>query len=247
MKRTLFTIASLLLGAATASAAGINLSWNDCGAFGAARQTFACDTNAGPHVLVGSFVAPAGIDSMSGHEVVIDVQSACPVLPEWWKMRAGFCRAGALGYSFDFTGGTYNCYDYWQGGALGLMAMDAPAGNRARIKAVIALPAGDGLIGPIAEGTEVYSLKAIINSTKTVGLGACEGCQIGTCIIINSINVYQGPALRFRLTNPDLRQIVTWQSAQFWYGDFGGPDACVDDCPVPARARTWGQIKSLYR
>ena len=128
----------------------------------------ACDTNAGSHTLIGSFVAPPGVDSMSANEVVIDLESASPSLPDWWKMRTGLCRAGSLTWSFDFTGGPFTCYDYWQGGAIGSLQQDPPVGNRARIKGVFALPAGDARITSIAEGTEVYSFKANINSAKTV-------------------------------------------------------------------------------
>ena len=43
--------------AAPARAAGINLSWNDCGRSGSTHAYFGCETNDGPpYVLIGSFV-----------------------------------------------------------------------------------------------------------------------------------------------------------------------------------------------
>ena len=56
-----------LLPSATAAAGWVNLSWDDCGSHGASMRTFACNTNGGSHTLVGSFVAPSGIDSLNGN------------------------------------------------------------------------------------------------------------------------------------------------------------------------------------
>ena len=174
-----------------ATGAGINLSWDDCGSYGVQVRTFACNTNVGVHTLVGSFVTPQGVVAMSANEVVMDMASAAPVLPGWWQLRTGLCRAGSLNGNWDFTGGPFSCYDYWQGGAIGAFAMDPPSGNVARIKAVFALPAGDARITSIAEGTDVYSFKAVINHAKTVGAGACDGCEAGACFVLNSIKLNQ--------------------------------------------------------
>ena len=242
----LLAFAPLLLFAAPASASGINLSWDDCGAFGTGNRDFACDTNAGEDVLVGSFSFPFAV-SMIASEIVIDLYAPCPAFQEWWAMRTGLCRSGSLLYSFDFTGGPGSCYDYWQGAALGGISMDAPVGNRSRIKVLAALPAGSP-INPIPVETEIYTFKARINHAKTVAPGACDGCQTGMCILLNSIKLVQpSPEPSYFLTNPDIRQVVTWQSAYFLPGEFHLPAQCVGDCPVPARNRTWGEIKSLYR
>jgi hypothetical protein len=57
MKKTLIlTGAVLALSASMAAAQGVNLSWNDCGTFGAASNTFTCNSNTGtPFAMVGSF------------------------------------------------------------------------------------------------------------------------------------------------------------------------------------------------
>ena len=61
MKKSLLIAGALLItGAAAASASGINMSWNDCGATGTQNVTFACNANAGaPFSGIASFVAPA--------------------------------------------------------------------------------------------------------------------------------------------------------------------------------------------
>ena len=245
-----FVFAPLLFCATQASAAGIDLGWNDCpgGATYSLTQTFACDTNAGIHTMVGSFVAPAGIEAMSANEIVIEVQTGGPQLAAWWTYGAGQCRAAtSLQGNFDFTGGPFTCYDYWQGGAIGALIWQSegfPYGlNHCRIKGVFALPAGDARITAIPEGTHVYSFKANINNAKSIGLGACGGCGDEACIVLNLIAINQ-PAPqppRIPLQNPEFAAFVTWQG-------WSTPDP-NNQCPAvtPARSRTWGSIKALYR
>ena len=64
MKKTLLMTAGLLvICAGLASAAGLNLGWDNCAGLGAGavNKNFACNTNTGiPSTMVGSFVAPAG-------------------------------------------------------------------------------------------------------------------------------------------------------------------------------------------
>jgi hypothetical protein len=247
MKRTLFTIASLLLGAATASAAGINLGWNDCpgGSSYVLTERFACNTNEGVHTLIGSFVAPPGVEKMSANEVQIDLASKPPApLPDWWKMRSTFCRAASLVGDFDFTTGPFTCYDYWQGGAIGAVVVEFPnaANGRARIKGVFALPAGDARITSIPEGTHVYSFKAVINNAKSAGLGSCAGCNEEACIVLQYIKLNQPPPQStIWIANPASSQHVYWQG-------WTTPNPNYQ-CPqfTPARQQTWGSIKALYR
>jgi hypothetical protein len=130
--------------------------------------------------------------------------------------------------------------DYWQGGAIGAISQDAPVGNRAKIKGVFALPAGDSRITGILEGTEVYSFKAVINNAKTTGLGACAGCLTGVCVVLQSIKLNQPvgtPGGSKFVYNPASRSYATWQ---------GGIGA---DCyaATPAKNVTWGKIKAQYR
>ena len=244
----LAAIVAVALSFKSVHGAGINLAWDDCGAHGAELRKFACDTNEGSHTLVVSFVAPQGVSLMSSNEIVIDLESVGSSVPDWWRLRASApagCRAGSLTYNVDFTG-AFNCYDYWQGAAAAAIVEDAPIGNRARIKGLVALPAGDPRIGPVPEGIEVYSFKAVIKNTKTAGEGACSGCGLAVCIVLNSVKITQPlPLGSIFLGNPDVRQYVSWQceatpSVHGGCFDFSG-------CPTPALSRTWGQIKQFYR
>jgi hypothetical protein len=245
MKKILMacTLLALTAGFAHAGAGGLNLGWNDCGGTPATLdRVFACNTNTGVlNALYGSFLAPSCVNAMSANEIVMDVQTPGATLTPWWGMRTGSCRASSsLGGNFDFTAGPVTCYDYWQGGAIGAIQEDPPVGNRVRIKGVFALPAGDARITGIAEGTEVYSFKANINNAKSTGLGACAGCQLGACIVLNSIKINQPvsePCGGKFVSAPAVRNFATWQ------GGIGG------DClaATPARNTTWGSVKALYR
>jgi hypothetical protein len=244
MKKTLLMTSALL--ALTASLAlaqgGVNLGWLDCGGLPASlNRTFACNTNSGGgHLLMGSFVAGPELTLVTGQLSVIDLQSAgAAIAGTWWDLKSGGCRGTAsLVPNFDFTGGPFTCTDYWQGGAIGGNSFDYVGTNRARIKTQCALPAGDGRIGPIDPGTEVYAWKLTMNNLKTVGLGACAGCQTGVCIVFNSILVTQvpgTPAGNKTYSAMAARNFATWQG--------GGIDCQI----TPTHNRTWGSVKSLYR
>ena len=244
----LAVILATALAPRSAHGSGINLSWDDCGANGTQIKTFACDTNVGLHTMVGSFVAPLGIEAMSANEIVLDLQSTAAAIPAWWQMRTGLCRPqSALSGNWDFTGGPFSCYDYWQGGAIGAIVMDPPVGNFTRIKGVFALPAGDPRIGYVDERWEVYSFKLRVTNLKTTGAGACIGCEAGACIVLRSIRLNQpAPLSTFEIANPQQRAFVSWQCESFLDHD-RVPNCLFPGCPTPARTQTWGQIKQLYR
>jgi hypothetical protein len=167
--------------------------------------------NTGNNVLVGTFIAPSGLDALNGLTAQIDVTSDGP-LPDWWKLGSTDCRPTSLSANFDFTIGPFNCYDYWRGGAVGAVNYTVLGPSRACLTLVCALPSGDQRIGPIPAGTEVYGFKIVINNTRTVGAGACAGCTTPICITLNSIALSQPPEYPdLYIFDPDIRNFATWQ------------------------------------
>jgi len=240
-KIALMAGAMLVLGAAAASAAGINLSWNDCGAAGTQDATFACNTNSGaPFSMVGSFVAPAGgLPEFLGISAQIDIKTSDAALPEWWKHGTGFCRGTTgLAVNFDFTSGPFTCTDFYVGSAAGGFAYDNGFGtaDRARFRIQAAVPFDNR--GPIDDTTEYYAYKANILRAKTTGVGSCAGCSTPACIVFNELQLFQPPEQNNDpvITNPIDRNFVTWQ---------GGSASCPQS--TPTTNRSWGQVKSLYR
>jgi hypothetical protein len=132
--------------ASGARAAGINLSWDDCGTAGVSNKTFACNTNSGGATLFGSFVAPSGITALVGVYAVLDLwsspDSVGTAMPDWWQVGASGCRSGALSVGFSFVTGPYTCIDPWNGQATGGQdyAVGVPSANHARLRLVGAVP-----------------------------------------------------------------------------------------------------------
>jgi len=243
MKKTLLITGVLLaLTATVASAAGINLYWTDCSVAGATTRTFACGVNTGTNTLTVSFDPPAGLTTLNGLDMLIDLQSATDPLPQWWMFKnAGTCRLASLGANTVFS--LASCFEPWAGagnGAVSAYIAPSSATNRARLAGTVSV--GGTLAGPVSPGTEYYALNITINNQKTVGTGSCTGCLDPVCLVLNDMLLSQPagtPGGSPRITNPLTSNFVTWQS----YPEGAG------GCPgvTPAVNRTWGQVKSIYR
>ena len=242
VKKTLILCGvSLLLTATAASAAGINLSWDNCGTAGTWNKLFACDTNTGSAVLVASVVAPAGIGLWTSFETEILLQSDVAALPDWWRLRnqtgqTGQCRNGALSASQDFTGAPYAgaCQDvFLNGGAGGIKTYIVEFGgaNRARLAMVFSVPTASQV--PLNEGVEYFAARATVLYTKSFGTGSCGGCLDEVWLVCTYVRCLQpagSPGGNITVTNPAQRYYVYWNRGV-----------------TPARSATWGAVKSLYR
>src|SRR5512143_545213 len=105
MKKVMLLCGLLLAVSASVAAAGAgtNLRWNGCfgEGTGASNKAFACNTNTGTNLMVGSFQLGTDILQTPGQEVVIDFASADATLPAWWQFKnAGTCRQAALTMNF---------------------------------------------------------------------------------------------------------------------------------------------------
>lgn len=234
--------AALMLVASMASAAGINLLWNDCALGGGVQnKTFACTSNTGTNSLYASFIPPAGITAATGVETVIDllVENTATLSGGWWAFKnASTCRQTALSSSADFTSNT-GCTDYWQGLAAGGVTayIQSYSGNanRARLLAIYATAVANAT--SMDSNLEYYGVKFNISNAKTVGTGACSGCLDKVCLVFNSIKVTQPAGVGdFVISDEATGRTATWQN------EVAG--TCL---PVPVKNRTWGAVKSLYR
>ena len=97
MKSVLLTGVLLVLTASMASAVGLDMGYaiageNTCPSSvqSTLNHTFACTANTGAAVLVGSFVAPPGLNSVTSEEMFVDVQvhDVGGSLPPWWHSRS---------------------------------------------------------------------------------------------------------------------------------------------------------------
>jgi hypothetical protein len=242
-RTSIHALALLLLIAcplrARAGSGGIDLSWDDCGAFGALQKTFACGGSSGRFVIVASAIAGTAMPKLVGHTAVLQVQASGSVLPAWWQLGAGGCRSGtpsAILADFDFTAGG-GCADPWGGSAMGGLSYEASYGgaNRARIRTVCAIPGSTSI-----SGTDEYAFFKL--SIATAGSGSCGGCSEGACIVLDSIELDQTKgAGDYTLTTPISRNWVQWQSGARPADSSGG--VCAGAVQT---AKTWGGLKSLY-
>jgi hypothetical protein len=244
----------ILIQAAPVLATGINLFWNDCsiGATATTNRNFACDTNEGWHVLVGSFDPPDGISMVNGVSAAVDVYSASCPMTSWWQFKnPGFCRRFALSANAVVLPGQGACADQWQGQAgAAVIAYLVPleqSYRRARIGISVSVPTS--VVGPVQAGTEYYAFNLVIRNENTVGAGSCAGCADPTSLSFYSLKLHQPvgtPGGSPELTNPAVTNFVTWQVSPVGPGCFY-PWCEFEPCTTPTVNRTWGQIKSIYR
>ena len=236
-------------GAASASAAGLNLAWSEClGAGGLPNRSFACNTNAGSSILVASFDPPSGITRLIGGSATIDLATPIP-LPPWWQLGPGGCREGALHLDFAPAPGQ-GCVDYWSASATGSYSYQAGFGQPrvARIRLSWGIP--EALGGAVYPGTEYYAFRLVINNSKTVGSDFCSDCLLPACMVLRSVWLYQPPGLGDHL----ICEPLISHAAFFQGGNVPGcsgadyqPPPPPDCAATPVIRRTWGLIKGLYR
>jgi opacity protein-like surface antigen len=248
MKKILLLCGMLVaLSATVASAAGVNLAWNNClNGGGAHNKTFACTSNSGTNTLVASVYAPAGIDMWTAFEAEYYFGFG-GVQPAWWQLRnqtgqLNQCRNNAISANAGAAGLT-GCEDVYAGqGAGGIGTyQNAPGGDatRARLLLVFAIPAGTEV--PLTPETEYFVANVAVSNVKSAGLGACAGCQQGACINLTNVKVVQpagAPGGDVNVNIPAQSNTASWQAS--------GDAACAG-LPTPATRATWGSVKALYR
>jgi hypothetical protein len=252
MKKVILLCGTLLALTATAASAaqGVNLRWQACfGDGGLFNRSFACNVNTGSHQLVGSFELGADLGSVSGNEIIIDLASDGPVLPAWWEIRApGVCRNASLSFNTTISALAVNCFDWGNGlsvGGIGAYSIGLAGPNTARIVAAAAVPPSS--LQELFGATEYFSFNAVVNNAKTVGTGACVGCEVPVCIVFNSLNLTTPIAANNRKltgpTNGTDSDFCLWQGG----GNPGGPRGTGCPGATPTKSSTWGTVKSLYR
>ena len=236
----------LLLAALTrtATAAGVNLSWDACtGDGGVQNKTFACNTNTGSNSLFGSFALASDMTNVIGIEARVDITAQADSLPEWWRFQGPNACRGGLSAAFSFDSENSNCTDAFQSGATGAVAAvhtdwttpQVPGGNPATAQALLVAAVPPSLAQDLSAGTEYYGFRLILSSVKTVGSGACTGCSTPVCITLSQIKVVASDNSAQALSEALVASTATWQSATQCPGSFASQNV------------TWGQIRSLMR
>ena len=235
----------LLLAASSAQAAqGVNIRWTNClGDGGTFNRNFACNTNSGSHLLVGSFMLGQARAQISGTDAIVDIATANASLPNWWALwNAGSCRQSAMTINATIHPMAVNCVDWAQdqasvGVATYTMGSNGPTSARIRIVTGVA-PAN---VQDLFAAEEYFAFHVTLSNAKTVGTGACAGCSVPVCLRLASIKLASPlPASNnvtvSGATNGTDSNLLTWQN---------GSAICL--AATPTRTGTWGEVKSLYR
>jgi len=245
----------------SAAPPGVNLRWDQCFSDGGVQnKMFACDTNLGSERLVISFVLGSDLSQVSGNEVVLQIQSASATLPSWWLMKnVGTCRPSSLAFAPAIQAGAANCVDWGaatKAGGIGAYSIGFYGANSVRVSVAVAVPPTD--LANLVADQEYFSGALTINHAKTVGTGACSGCDQPVCIVIEQLLVTT-PVLENNVrvvggASAPNSEFARWQNAAetnvtFECHVMSGCThtfACVD-AATPTRGSTWGAVKSLYR
>jgi hypothetical protein len=267
--RTLLSVALLVLAlAAPAYAAvsppGVNIRWDNCyDDGGLSNKTFACDTNTGIEQLVLSFALDTPMADVSGTETRVEFWSASASLPPWWQFfNAGSCRLTGMTFNTVVAASATNCLDWSAGtsaGGVGSYSVGFSAPNMAMLRTATAVAASN--LAALNPGQEYFFANLRLTHTKTVGTGACAGCDIPVCIVFSQLRITT-PTFETNRTfifgaNGPASQLATWQNGLpvnphvLNAGSTGGgPRMTMDACVVgstPTQTSTWGRVKALYR
>lgn len=251
--------------ASAQEAVSLKLSWDHCAADGpVGDRSFACDANSGSESLYGSMVINDGVDRLqvSSFTAYVDLRFTSSSLPPWWQTLLGQCRTNGLGVNYGPfpEGGT--CAPWFAlsdvHSFIGTFQFHPESQGPAsmRLDLGVALPIEYHNV-TLHAGQELMLFQILLSHAKSTGAGACAGCTVPTCIGFGQLSIQHAvPAEEKYLGTP--ASAATWQGAyvsgyapvsDYYDGVFHpyvGNLSCSTG-PVPAQARTWGMIKTLYR
>jgi hypothetical protein len=248
---------------AALSPPGVNIRWDQCFVDGGtANKVFACDTNSGSDRLVASFVVDREIPDVRSIAFNIGLASASASWPAWWGFRSvGTCRQFSLALEVVPPPGSVNCSDWASGLASG--GISFAIGNMGLNTALVSGETGTPSAATLEPDVEYFVGTLVINHAKTVGTGACGGCDVPVCVIFSQLTVSTSNIANdlwmWNGANWEGSQIASWQNS-YVAGTVissvnpgaGAPQhksitSCVPYSTSPTRLSTWGAVKSLYR
>ncbi len=241
-------LCALLLSSAATARAQVNFYLNDCGQGTTLANTVTndCTTNTGiAFTAYASMVMPAVTKAgFIGSRGVLKVQTKdTGAINDWW--RADTCRPTGFVLAADATMGG-SCPTLWDthpGAGANLSAVYGAVNdplNRITFYLGQVLGSADAYDLTGDGVTELSVFRLSVMNAKTVGSPSCAGCATAACLVLTEIDLeglQDTPQTFLRLTEPLVNDWISYNGYE------AGP------CPsnVPARNRTWGAIKALYR
>lgn len=252
------TAGFLAAPAAAQQPVSLKLSWDHCAGDGPVTdKSFACDSNTGSDVLYLSMILNDGVDRPDVGSVAfwVSVAPTTPTLPPWWDFLS--CRHAAVQFDGWPPGTSAACTPWTDLQSLSVVSAAFDNSTAVTLSGGMALPAPG--VTTLPAGREILLGKLTLRHSATTGTGACAGCLVPTCIALGEVD------LQFASGAPTERFVGDPSSSVRWQGAYvsgfapvpGHPDlggyipyhgnlGCTSG-PVPARGRTWGILKTLYR
>ncbi|HYM80138.1 MAG TPA: hypothetical protein VEY91_01855 [Candidatus Limnocylindria bacterium] len=225
----------------------LHLRWDDCGPFaGSVNKKFGCGSDVGYHELRASLLTPVDLTGPYAADMTIEFHVDSPDIVPWWQLGpAPVCRDYDIGIDFTSPGPT--CIDYWNmlpGSPVGGSSYTYPTAKQDVAELLVSVAVDPNQARPIPAQTNMYLFTARVPNQRT---SACAGCEIAACIVFTRMELFQADNQNLVFTSPfgsgQGNALAGWQGGHFQecVGCTGGEEPC------PAVARTWGQIKSIYR
>jgi hypothetical protein len=209
----------------------LRLAWNQCAPNGGAQtRTFACNTNSGPiETLEGTFIAPPGVDAMTGFEAeVAMIGDDMAPMPDWWRVDPAGCRPTALAVNVDYEDLIGGCPNVAQDIAplwVGIAREEYPipaTSTRGLIRIIGAFnPPGLALTA----GQEYSIFRLRVTHTRTVGTGSCAGCGTPIAFLFRGLKLTQSATAAGGCLSP----AVAGPGIQAFTGDFVIPPNTASD------------------
>jgi hypothetical protein len=219
----------LLLLAAPALAAGVDIAWDGCRGDPEAvsLKTFACDTNTGEHLLYVSFVPAVAFSPVQILEVALEVRTRGGFpLSAWWDVGIEGCRRSQFGPTLGVSS-TPSCEGWSPPPDFSVNRFNyrSPTADVARM-----VVSTRGVSTGVLAGHHYLACRLTVRHPRTVGTGSCAGCLEPVDITVSAVRLGTLTTEQV-LTQPQTSARALWQQ----------------ETPVATRASTWGALKSLYR
>jgi hypothetical protein len=229
----------MALGASLAMAqGGLSITYSNCNLASNTDRTYPCTTDPPQTPVIAAFHLDAALTDFVGVDALVGLATpeGSPV-PDWWKSGSGECREGLIAAAgITLLSGCTNPYagTAGQGGGVSPnFVYDAQPNHR---RFTIAWARAEG--GNVNATTRYAGARLNIEGT---GADVCAGCAQPACLVLQLVRVYGQGGTIIPLTDAGAgdNKSVTWN------GGVVGGSGCPGE--TPARNRTWGQVKSLYR
>jgi hypothetical protein len=239
-------VSGLFLAVPSAHAQGdLAVRWSGCAPNGAINFEPAaqCAVGVSEQRLVLSLSPATELTDVVGWTLVMDFASDAATLPPWWQVQPGGCRNTIPNQMVAVMPlGNEDCVDLWSASGSALVQSylyPRPGGDVRQFRLILGVGVSAPQAFSMTAGERYLGAILSIRFAMTTS-GECPGCTAPVCFVFNSAEIHRVPGAPGGDPEPFVTPSPDWGNQATWAGGTG----CAS---VPARGRSWGQIKTLYR